>query len=320
MRWKNKWVLITGADGFIGSHLTEELIAKGAKVSVYVRGDSLANNKPYILRNIGHLTDKFDKVIYGDISSPDSIDLIRENDPDIIFHLAAEAFVPYSFNHPLEVKKTNLDGTLNVLHAAMTIDVERIVYASSSEVYGSHKEEITEESPLYPSSPYAASKIAADRYAFAYWNTYGLPIAIIRPFNTYGPRHTYDAPPKFINQALRNEPITIYGSGKQSRDLTYIDDMIAAFLIMGSDKKAIGQVVNFGTGKNTKIIDLAKKIINISMSRSKIIHLKERTSEVQRLLCDYSKARKLFNWVPLIDIDKGLRLNIEYERNEMMEY
>ncbi|MDP2974500.1 MAG: GDP-mannose 4,6-dehydratase, partial [Candidatus Diapherotrites archaeon] len=222
------------------------------------------------------------------------------------------------FDHPIEVLKANLLGTLNVLHAAMDLkEVQQIVCTSSSEVYGTaQKESIDELHPLTPTSPYAASKAAADRYCYAYWKTYGLPVAIIRPFNTYGPRHTYDVIPKFIDLALKNEPLTIYGSGEQSRDFTYVSDMVAAFLLMGGRKEAIGQAVNFGNGRDYSVNFIAEKIKELSGSKSKIVHVEKRLAEVQRLICDYGLAKKLFGWKPAVSIEEGLRLNIEWEKKK----
>lgn len=310
MNFKNKPILITGADGFIGSHLIDALISRGAIVSGYVRGSSHMQ-----LRNLDR--ERPIPLITGDIGSTDAVRLIRKNNPEVIFHLAADAYVPNSFDHPIEVMESNLKGTLNVLHAAMDSDVKRIVVTSSSEIYGSHDEAINEETSMYPSSPYAASKVAADRYAYAYYNTYGLPVSIIRPFNVFGSRHTYDCPQLFINQAIQNLPLTINGNGKQSRDLTYISDMIEAFLIMGSHKSAVGEAINFGSGKDVSILDLAKLIIKLSKSKSQIIHGPPRTSEVQRLLCNYSKANRLFGWRPKISLAEGLKKNIEYERRNL---
>ncbi|MFA5133809.1 MAG: GDP-mannose 4,6-dehydratase [Patescibacteria group bacterium] len=312
---RNKKVLVTGADGFMGSHLTEALVNAGAEVSVYVRGSSVNGTTKYTLKNIAHLEKKLKNIITGDIASRDAIQLISQNKPQIIFHLAADAYVPNSFEHPIEVKETNLDGTLNVFHAAMAIDgLEQVVITSSSEIYGTCTGSISEDHPMNPSSPYGASKAAADRFGFAYWNTYKLPIAIIRPFNTYGPRHTYDVIPKFIRLALEEKPMTVYGNGEQTRDLVYVDDMVRAFMIMGTDKKAIGQAVNFGTGKDVKIIDIARKIKEYSGSNSEIQFLPARTSEVGKLLCDYGKAKNLFGWEPTISIDEGIKKNIEWAR------
>lgn len=315
--YKGKRVLVTGADGFIGSHLTERLLEYGDDVIAFVRSSALTSTPNIKLKNIGHLKGKI-TIVSGDIGNPDTIDLIKRKDPKIIFHLAAEAYVNKSFDQPLEIVRANVGGTLNVLHACFDENkkplknIEQIVITSSSEIYGSYNEPIKETFAMNPSSPYGASKAAADRLAYSYFNTYGLPIAIIRPFNTYGPRHTYDAPPKFISLALEGKDVTIYGTGEQSRDLMYVDDTIDSFLLMGSRKEAIGEVINFGTGKDVKIIDLAKMIIEISKSKSKIKYLPPRLSEVKRLCCDYSKAKNLFGWESKISIETGLKGNIEW--------
>ncbi len=312
--YKNKRVLVTGADGFMGSHLTERLIAEGAKVSVFIRGNSTTGTTQYTLKNIKHIEGEMDGIITGNIASADARELVIKNRPDIIFHLAADAYVPNSFDHPLEVMETNVIGTLNMLHAVKEgKGIKRIVCTSSSEIYGmTIGGSIDEEHPLYPSSPYAASKAAADKYCYSYWNTYHLPITIIRPFNTYGPRHTYDVIPKFIDLALKGRNLTVQGTGRQSRDFTYIDDMVDAFMIMGSHKDAIGKAVNFGTGEAITINYIARKIKEFSGSKSSIIHTRERKAQVPKLLCDYSFAKKLFNWKPKIFINEGLRRNIQW--------
>ena len=314
--WSRKKVLVTGADGFIGSHLTEKLLALGARVSVLVRGTSINGTNQFHLRNTNHLKKKLDHIIAVNIGSTDCIPLVTRVKPQVIFHLAADAYVPYSFDRPLEVMTTNLHGTLNMLAAALRLKrLERIVCTSSSEVYGSAlKSSIDENHPLNPTSPYAASKVSADRFAYSYYQTYGLPLAIIRPFNTYGPRHTYDVIPKFIRMALGNEPITIHGTGEQSRDFTYVDDMVRAFLLMGQSPKAVGEVVNFGTHKDISINRTARLIVELSQSKSKIIHIPKRIAEVQKLRCDASKAYRLFGWRPKISIEEGLRRNIEWAR------
>ena len=314
--WKKKKVLVTGGDGFMGSHLTEKLLELGAVVSVLVRGTSINGTFQYHLRNIAHLKEDLHQIIAVNIASNDSVPLVTKLKPEIIFHLAADAYVPYSFDRPFEVMGTNLLGTLNMLEAAMKINsFERIVCTSSSEIYGTAlKRAIDESHPLNPTSPYAASKVAADRFAFAYHQTYGLPVAIIRPFNTYGPRHTYDVIPKFIRMALKNEAITVHGDGKQSRDFTYVDDMIRAFLIMGKDKKAIGEAVNFGTGKDISINQIATQIIKRSNSQSKIKRVKKRVAEVKKLRCDPAKAYRLFGWRAQVSIEEGLQRNVEWAR------
>ena len=232
--YNGKRVLVTGADGFMGSHLTERLLEYDSDVIGFVRSSALTSPPNIKLKNINHVKDKI-KVLSGDLGNYDSIELIRKERPQIIFHLAAEAYVNKSFSQPREVIRTNVDGTLNVLDACLDEDkkplknIEKIVVTSSSEIYGTYDTPIKEDFVMNPSSPYGASKAAADRLSYSYFNTYGLPIAIIRPFNTYGPRHTYDAPPKFITLALDDKDITIYGSGEQCRDLMYVDDTINAF-------------------------------------------------------------------------------------------
>ncbi len=317
--WKEKRVLVTGADGFIGSHLTEALLENGAEVSVFIKGDSQTTFRKSRLGNLDAVQDRIAHIIKGNIGSEDSKTQIKENNPEIIFHLAAEAYVPFSFDHPLETLKTNLIGTLNVLHAAMDLkNVKQIVCTSSSEVYGTAmKDKIDELHPLNPTSPYAASKAAADRYCYSYWKTYGLPIAIIRPFNTYGPRHTYDVIPKFILLALHNKELTIYGSGEQSRDFTYVSDTVEGFLLMGSRKEAIGKAVNFGNGRDYTINETTELIKRLSDSSSKIVHIEKRAAEVNRLICDYSLAHKLFGWEPKVGLEEGLRRNIEWERQRL---
>lgn len=318
--YKNKRVLVTGADGFMGSHLTERLLSEGARVSVFVRGNSVSGTTQYTLKNIKHLEGEFEEILTGNIASADARILTIKNAPEIVFHLAADAYVPNSFEHPVEVMETNLIGTLNMLDAIKeSKKIKRVVCTSSSEIYGmTIGGSIPEEHPLYPSSPYAASKVAADRYCYSYYNTYHLPIAIIRPFNTYGPRHTYDVIPKFIDLALKNRALTVHGTGRQSRDFTYIDDMIDAFMIMGSNEKAIGQAVNFGTGEAITVNYIAKMVKKLSGSRSVIKHTKDRKAQVPKLLCDYSLANKLFGWKPKVFIDEGLRRNIEWEIKNRM--
>lgn len=315
--WKNKRVLVTGADGFIASHLTEKFIDIGAKVTVIIRGTSKNGTNKNTFQNLTkNYVKKIKKIISCDISSSDVINHIVKSKPDFIFHLAASAYVPYSFDNPLEVNEANTLGTLNILEATKLLPrLKRVICTSSSEVYGSAlTKSINENHPLNPTSPYAASKAAADRYCYSYIKTYDLPITIIRPFNTYGPRHTYDVVPKFIKMALSNTDITVHGTGNQSRDLTYVSDAVDAFLKVGASKKTNKIVVNFGTGKHHTIIFLAKAIKRLSKSNSKIIFINERKAEVQRLTCDATLCKKLTGWKPKVDIIQGLKKNIEWAK------
>src|SRR3989338_2931868 len=279
--WKKKRVLVTGADGFMGSHLTERLVQEGARVSIYIRGNSISGTVLYTLKNLAPFEKTFEDIVTGNIASQDAVELIRKNRPDIIFHLAADAYVPNSFEHPREVMESNLWGTINVLEAVRKLSkTRRVVCTSSSEIYGTAQyAPIDEKHPLNPSSPYAASKVAADRAAYAYFNTYHLPISIIRPFNTYGPRHTYDVIPKFIRLALEGKPLTVHGDGRQSRDFTYVEDMVESFLLMGRHPKAVGQAVNFGTGKDVSIKKTAELVKRFTGSGSEIVHTRMRASE-----------------------------------------
>ena len=318
--WKNKRVLVTGADGFMGSHLTERLVAEGARVSIYIRGNSITGTVLYTLKNLAPFEKTFKEIITGNIASQDAVELIRHNGAETIFHLAADAYVPNSFEHPREVMESNLWGTINVLEAARKMPkIKRIVCTSSSEIYGTAQyAPIDEEHPLNPSSPYAASKVAADRTAYSYFNTYHLPIAIIRPFNTFGPRHTYDVIPKFIRLALEGKPLTVHGDGLQTRDFTYVRDMVDAFLLMGSHPKALGRTVNFGTGRDVTIKRTAELVQRMTGSSSKIVHVPHRTSEVNRLVCGNALARKLFGWRPRYRFERGLEENIEWARKNWL--
>lgn len=315
--WKGKRVLVTGADGFMGSHLVEGLVARGARVVAFTRSTSTNGTSQLRLRNLDLGKTDVEQVIAGNLTTPETTRILEDAAPDVIFHLAAEAYVPRSFERPEEVFAVNATGTLYVLEAARRLPkLERLVVTSSSEVYGTavNDRPISEEHPLNPTSPYAASKVAADRLAYSYRVTFGLPISIIRPFNFYGPRHTYDVIPKFIRLALAGEDLTVYGDGQQRRDFTYVEDTLRGFLLMGSHPDAVGQVVNFGSGTSTTIEHTAQRIVALSGSKSRITYDRARLAEVNHLLCDSSKAARLFGWKPEVDLDEGLSRNIEWER------
>ncbi len=319
--FQGKRVLVTGADGFIGSHLTDELIKRGAEVSVFIRGTSITGTTRCFLKNLKPVKDALKEIIVGDISRQDSLNLIYKNNPQIIFHLAAVAYVPYSFQHPSETYAVNAEGTLNVLNAALRVSgLERVVCTASSEIYGTCQDPIKEDRQLNPTSPYAASKVAADKLAYSYWTTYKLPVSIIRPFNTYGPRLIYDVIPEFIRRALAGLPLLVYGDGQQTRDFTYVDDMVRAFILMGSRKDAVGEAVNFCSGKDFKIIDIAKIIVELTNSKSEIVFVEKRLAEVGKLLCDYGKAKRMFGWEPTISINEGIQKSIEWAKNNQFKF
>ncbi len=315
--WPGRRVLVTGADGFLGSHLTERLLERGATVAVLVRPSSVVSGADgHALRNLGPVCTALDRIIAADVASPDAVERMVDWQPECLLHLAADAYVDRSFEHPGEVLRSNVDGTLRVLEAARRCPgLERVVITSSSEIYGdAQTPAIDEQHPLAPTSPYAASKVAADRLAYAYRRTYGLPVAIIRPFNTFGPRHPYDVIPKFIELARRGQPLVVHGDGQQSRDFCYVDDMVRAFVTMAEHPAAIGRTVNFGTGVATSIRTLAERIVALSGSSSSIEHGPVRTAEVSRLCCDYGLARRLFGWQPQVDLDEGLTRHIAWAR------
>ncbi|MEM6991355.1 MAG: GDP-mannose 4,6-dehydratase [Myxococcota bacterium] len=314
--YRGRRVLVTGADGFLGSHLCERLLGLGAHVSAVVRPSSVKGTAVLQLRNLAGVQSALTSVVATDVAGPDAVAAMAETEPEIVFHLAADAYVERSFGHPREVMRTNLGGTESVLELARVRDgVERVVVTSSSEIYGpAQTEAIDEGHPLQPTSPYAASKLAADRLAYAHHCTYGTPVAIIRPFNTFGPRHPYDVIPKFIERALAGRPLVVYGDGAQSRDFTYAPDMVEAFVTMGAHPAAIGRAVNFGTGVATTIAALARMIVAVAGSVSAIEHGAPRDAEVSRLCCDHGLATSLLGWRPRVNLAQGLADNVAWVR------
>lgn len=308
-------VLVTGADGFIGSHLVERLLADGHRVTAVVRPTSVTGTTGVVLRNLAAVRDALAGVLAIDVAGADAVDRMAEVEPELVFHLAAEAYVERSFTQPHEVLRTNLGGTMNALALARRCpSVARLVVASSSEIYGpAQTAAMTEEHPLEPTSPYAASKLAADRMAIAYHRTWALPVTVVRPFNTYGPRHVYDVIPRFIARALANEPLVVHGDGRQSRDFTYVDDMVDAFVLAAARPDLVGRAIHFGTGTAVEIGALARTIRELAGSSSPIEHGPDRAAQVARLCCDATVAHRL-GWRPRVELADGLRRNIAWMR------
>ena len=322
MNWKNKNVLLTGAGGFIGSHLAERLVYLGANVKAFVRYNSRndCGQLEYLPENIlSKIT-----IIAGDLRDPDAVrDVVV--DTDIIFHLGSLIAIPYSYVHPMEVIDTNIVGTTNILMAAKDNEVEKIIHTSTSEVYGTARYvPIDEKHPLQGQSPYSASKIGADMIAYSFYTSFELPVAIIRPFNTYGPRQSTRAViPTIITQALTKKVIQL-GSLHPTRDLTFVADTVEGFIKIAEKEKSIGEVINIGSGFEISIGDLAEKIVRLTQSKITIKIDKKRVrpkdSEVERLLADVTKARKMLSWQPEVNLDSGLKKTIKWISDHIDDY
>ena len=315
MNWKNKKILVTGAGGFIGSHLTERLVELGADVSALVRYNS--RNDWGMIELFSEETKEKINVIAGDIKDGDAMRWAAK-DMDIIFHLAALIPIPYSYIHPRESIETNIVGTLNVLLAAKENNVERIIHTSTSETYGTAQYvPIDEKHPLHGQSPYSASKIGADKIAESFFLSYGLPVATLRPFNTYGPRQSARAViPTIITQALTMKKVFL-GSRHPTRDLTYVSDTVESFIkIAEADDRVLGEVINIGSNFEISIADLAKKIVSLIDDTIPIKFDEKRVrpekSEVERLWVDNTKAKKMLGWKPKVLLDDGLKSTIEW--------
>lgn len=303
-------ILITGGAGFIGSHLAKSMISKGHKVTII---DNFSNGD---LRNIWNLiSQKKLTLVKGDIRDKNILNDITIN-TDAIFHLAAQIHIDKSVLDPQETIDTNVTGTLNILELALKRDFEKIVFASTSEVYGTaQKDKIDENHPLCPQSPYAASKVAGDRLCHSYHQTYGLNVTIMRSFNTYGPFQKdtgYGSViPIFIKRVLNNKPPIIYGSGEQTRDFMFIEDAINAYNLILKNTTH-GDTFNFGSGVDISVKDLAKKIIDLCGSNLEPVFVEQRAGEVMKLCADTSKAKKILGFEPKYTLDDGLKTYIDW--------
>ena len=313
-------ILITGGAGFVGSHLCEKYTKNGDTVLCL---DNFMNGS---LTNIRQLLNYRNfKLVNGDIRDFDLLEKITR-DVDVIFHLAAQIHVDRSIVEPKMTYEVNVLGTQNILEVARMYDVEKLIYASTSEVYGSTLyAPMDENHPLNAPHPYGASKIAADRMCNAYIETYGMDVCIMRSFNLYGPKQKDSGYggviSLFTKRVLNNMPPIIYGNGEQTRDYTYVDDIVRAYDMVLNYKKEIREPINFGTGKEIKIIDLANKIIELCGRRGNVkpVHVEPRPGEVQRLIADISKAKEIFGWEPNYTIDDGLKKFIDWYKSYRYE-
>lgn len=311
---KGKKVLVTGAGGFIGSHVTEALVQAGANVTAMVRYSSSSG-----LGNLAFLPPAIQaavSILAGNVEDSDQVYRAVEGQ-NIVLHLAALIAIPYSYVAPRSYVRTNVEGTLNILEAVRRHGTERVVITSTSEVYGTAlTTPISEDHPLQGQSPYSASKIAADKLAEAYFNSYDTPVVILRPFNTFGPRQSARAfIPAVISQALRQTVIRL-GSLAPERDLTFIADTVEGFIGAAMTPGLEGETINLGTGRTYSIGNVAHRLLELMGSELPIVHDEARVrpskSEVLRLVSDNSKAARLMQWQPRVGLDEGLQQAIAF--------
>ncbi len=313
---KNKTILITGADGFIGSHLTEMLVKHGNRVKAL----SYYNSFNYWgwLEDIDCLNEI--DVLTGDVRDPHFCKKITK-DTEIIFHLAALIAIPYSYVSPHSYVDTNIKGTLNICQAALENECERVIHTSTSEVYGTAQYvPIDEKHPLQPQSPYSASKISADAMAMSFYNVFDLPLVIARPFNTYGPRQSARAViPTIITQIAGGKNEIKLGDVTPTRDFTYISDTCQGLIALAENENVIGETINIGSNHEISIKDILILIKTLMNSDVELIVKEERTrpkqSEVFRLWCDNSKLKSLTNFEPKLSLEAGLAETIVWFKN-----
>jgi len=297
-------ILVTGADGFIGSHLVEELVRQGYKVRAFVFYNSF-NSWGWLDHCDSDVKGQFE-IFPGDIRDPYGVKQAMKG-CDIVFHLAALIAIPFSYYSPDTYVDTNIKGTLNILQAARELGIKRLIQTSTSEVYGTAQfVPITESHPLQGQSPYSASKIAADQLAYSFYTSFGLPVIIARPFNTFGPRQSARAViPTIITQIANGVTDIKLGATAPTRDFSFIKDTVLAFIAVMNSEKGLGEVVNFGSNFEVSIKDTAELISDLMSVNINIIsdelRFRPKTSEVERLWSDNSKAKSLFNWLPVYD-------------------
>ena len=321
MNLSNKKVLVTGSSGFIGSHLTEKLVEMGCEVKAFVK---------YNFQNdwgwLEHSEVKDDLEIYtGDIRDYDAV-YDAAKDVDVIFHLAALIGIPYSYISPLAYIKTNVEGTYNVLQSARQHNLDRVIVTSTSETYGSAQYvPIDEEHPMVGQSPYSASKIGADQLAISYHRSFGMPVTIARPFNTYGPRQSARAIiPTIITQILNGQKEIKLGNLSPTRDFNYVKDTANGFIALAESKETIGEITNIGSNFEISMRDTVDLIVKLTGEDVKIVTDQKRVrpdkSEVDRLYCDNTKIKELTSWKPEYSLEEGLKETIDWFADNMKFY
>jgi NAD dependent epimerase/dehydratase len=306
-------ILVTGADGFIGSHLTETLVRQGYKVRAFVLYNSF-NSWGWLDKCADDIKGHFE-TFSGDIRDPHGVKEAMKG-CDIVLHLAALIAIPYSYHSPDTYVDTNIKGTLNVLQAARELGVKRVIHTSTSEVYGTAQFiPITEEHPLQGQSPYSATKIAADQLAYSFFASFNLPVVIVRPFNTYGPRQSARAViPTIISQIANGKRQIKLGAVSPTRDFNFVKDTVAGFISAMNSKKGLGEVINFGSNFEISIGNTAQLIAEAMNTEIEIItdeaRMRPENSEVERLWADNNKAKKLFDWQPNYGGREGFKRGI----------
>jgi NAD dependent epimerase/dehydratase len=319
MQLKNKRVFVTGAAGFIGSHLVERLLQEGARVRALAHYNSR--------RDRGHLqsvSHRSLEVVLGDVRDPGCMDKMIEG-TDTVFHLAALIAIPYSYQAPASFIETNVKGTLHVLEACRRHRIKRIVHTSTSETYGTAQyAPMDERHPIQAQSPYAASKAAADLLADSYYRSFGVPVVTLRPFNTFGPRQSLRAViPSIMAQALYGNGAPKLGRLDPVRDFNFVHDTVEAFVLAAKSDEAVGQVINVGTGRGWLIGDIVKEVYQLCRKAppkrvaSDPRRMRPDKSEVFKLVCDAQRAKQLIGWQPRVPFLEGLRLTLPYYRKHL---
>jgi dTDP-glucose 4,6-dehydratase len=314
MKWSGTHVLVTGAGGFIGSHLAGRLCGVGAQVRAFVRYNSRGDEG--LLRYVDPNLRREIEIVMGDLKDPETVRKAVRG-MDVVFHLGAVVAIPYSYHSPLDFVQTNVVGTAYVLAAALDAGVRRVVHTSTSEVYGTAQHvPIDERHPLQGQSPYSASKIGADKLAESYFRSFDLPVVTVRPFNAYGPRQSARAIiPAIIAQALAGGVIRL-GLLHPTRDFTYVDDTVDGFLRAGEVEGIEGHVFNIGSGCEISVADLVKMIGQVLHVALRVEvepqRVRPAASEVERLVADASLARQVLGWQPGVPIEQGLASTIDW--------
>lgn len=316
--WEGRPVLVTGAGGFIGSHLTERLASLGANVTAMVHYNALGKQGWLDHSPVQSQV----KIIAGDIADRDSVISVMRN-CDVVFHLAALIAIPYSYHAPLSYVRTNVEGTLNVLQAARELKVSRVIHTSTSETYGTAQYvPMDEKHPLQGQSPYAASKIGADKMAEAFHLSFGVPVVTVRPFNTFGPRQSARAViPTIISQCLAGAKTLKLGNTSPTRDMNYVSNTVDGFIAAAQAPKAVGKTFNLGSSSEVSVGELAQRIVKIIGVQIEIetdsIRTRPHGSEVERLFADARLAHELLGWSPAVGLGEGLERTVGWFRQNL---